>query len=59
MTSSESHITSSASEDFRTRCVNELGYFPIEFIKRVSPVEAEFKPAIASLFFDANDPLDP
>jgi len=59
VTSSESHITSSASEDFRTRCVNELGYFPIEFIKRVSPVEAEFKPAIASLFFDANDPLDP
>lgn len=59
VTSSESHITSSSSEEFRTRCVNELGYFPIEFIKRISPVEAEFKPSIASLFFDANDPLDP
>ena len=59
VTSSESHINSSASEDFRTRCVNELGYFPIEFIKRISPVAAEFKPAIASLFFDATDPLDP
>ena len=59
VTSSESHITSSASQDFRTRCVNELGYFPIEFIKRITPVAAEFKPAIASLFFDANDPLDP
>ena len=59
VTSSESHITSSTSEEFRTRCLNELGYFPMEFIKRISPVEAEFKPSIASLFFDANDPLDP
>jgi DUF218 domain len=59
VTSSESHITSSAGEEFRTRCVNELGYFPMDFIKRVSPVEAEFKPSVMSLFFDANDPLDP
>ncbi len=59
VTSSESHITSSASEEFRTRCVNELGYFPVDFIKRVSPVEAEFKPSVMSLFFDASDPLDP
>jgi DUF218 domain-containing protein len=59
VTSSESHIASSSSDEFRTRCINELGYFPIEFIKRISPVEAEFKPSIASLFFDANDPLDP
>lgn len=59
VTSSDSHIASSASDEFRVRCVNELGYFPMEFIKRISPVEAEFKPANASLFFDANDPLDP
>ena len=59
VTSSESHIASTTSEEFRTRCQNELGYFPVEFIKRISPVEAEFKPSIASLFFDANDPLDP
>jgi hypothetical protein len=59
VTSSESHITSSTADEFRTRCLNELGYFPMEFIKRISPVEAEFKPSIASLFFDANDPLDP
>jgi hypothetical protein len=59
VTSSDSHIASSASEEFRVRCVNELGYFPMEFIKQISPVEAEFKPAVASLFFDANDPLDP
>jgi len=59
VTSSESHIASSTSEDFRTRCQNELGYFPMEFIKRISPVEAEFKPSVTSLFFDANDPLDP
>ena len=59
VTSSESHITSSISDDFRTRCLTELGYFPVEFIKRLSPVAAEFKPSIASLFFDAGDPLDP
>jgi hypothetical protein len=59
VTSSESHITSSTSEEFRTRCLHELGYFPMEFIKRVSPVAAEFKPSVVSLFFDANDPLDP
>ena len=59
VTSSESHIASTTSEEFRIRCLNELGYFPVEFIKRISPVEAEFKPSIASLFFDANDPLDP
>jgi hypothetical protein len=59
VTSSEDHIASSASDEFRTRNLNELGYFPVEFIKRITPVEAEFKPSIASLFFDANDPLDP
>ncbi len=59
VTSSESHITSSIADEFRTRCINELGYFPMEFIKRVSPVEAEFKPSVMSLFFDATDPLDP
>ena len=59
VTSSEDHITSSTSEEFRLRNLNELGYFPMEFIKRISPVAAEFKPSVASLFFDANDPLDP
>jgi len=59
VTSSEDHITSCVSDEFRTRNLNELGYFPVEFIKRISPTEAEFKPSVASLFFDANDPLDP
>ena len=59
VTSSEDHIASSIREEFRTRNLNELGYFPVEFIKRISPVAAEFKPSVASLFFDANDPLDP
>jgi hypothetical protein len=59
VTSSEDHIAYSTSEEFRTRCLKELGYFPMEFITRVSPVEAEFKPSLASLFFDPNDPLDP
>lgn len=59
VTSSEDHIASSTSEQFRLRNLNELGYFPVEFIKRISPVAAEFRPSIESLFFDANDPLDP
>jgi hypothetical protein len=59
VTSSESHITNTTSEEFRRRCLTELGYFPVQFIRRVSPVAAEFKPSAASLFFDANDPLDP
>jgi DUF218 domain-containing protein len=59
VTSSEDHITSSVNDEFRTRNLTELGYVPFEFIKRTSPIEAEFKPSVASLFFDANDPLDP
>ena len=59
VTSSEDHIAIVTKEGFRIRCSSELGYFPMEFITRVSPVAAEFKPSVASLFFDANDPLDP
>ena len=59
VTSSEDHITYTAKEDFRSRCLKELGYFPLEWITQVSPIAAEFKPSVASLFFDANDPLDP
>ena len=59
VTSSEDHIASVTRDEFRTRNLNELRYFPVQFITRISPVEAEFKPSITSLFFDANDPLDP
>ena len=59
VTSSEDHIAIVTREGFRIRCGTELGYFPLEFITRVSPITAEFKPSVASLFFDANDPLDP
>jgi hypothetical protein len=59
VTSSEDHIAITTKEGFRIRCATELGYFPMEFITRISPVAAEFKPSVASLFFDANDPLDP
>lgn len=59
VTSSEDHITYTTKEDFRTRCLKELGYFPLEWITRASPISAEFKPSVASLFFDAKDPLDP
>lgn len=59
VTSSADHISYTAKEDFRNRCLKELGYFPLEWITQLSPIAAEFKPSVASLFFDANDPLDP
>lgn len=59
VTSSADHIEITTKEGFRIRCSTELGYFPMESITRVSPIAAEFKPAVASLFFDAKDPLDP
>lgn len=59
VTSSEDHITYTASEAFRTRNLKELGYFPAEFVTQIAPGVAEFKPSVMSLFFDANDPLDP
>ena len=59
VTSSEDHIAIVTKDGFRIRCSTELGYFPMEFITRVSPFAAEFKPSVASLFFDVNDPLDP
>ncbi|HEY5883915.1 MAG TPA: YdcF family protein [Pyrinomonadaceae bacterium] len=59
VTSSEDHIGVVTKDGFRIRCTTELGYFPIESISRISPFTAEFKPSVASLFFDANDPLDP
>ncbi len=59
VTSSEDHIAITTKDSFRIRCSTELGYFPMEFITRISPIAAEFKPSVASLFFDANDPLDP
>jgi len=59
VTSSEDHIGIITRDGFRIRCTTELGYFPMESISRISPVAAEFKPSVASLFFDANDPLDP
>jgi DUF218 domain-containing protein len=59
VTSTESHITYTASADFRNRCLKEFGYLPTEWINQIAPAEAEFTPAVDSLFFDANDPLDP
>jgi hypothetical protein len=59
VTSSEDHIAYTTREDFRSRCLKEFGYLPVEVITRISPLAAEFKPSVASLFFDANDPLDP
>lgn len=59
VTSSADHIAIVTKDGFRIRCTTELGYFPLESVTQISPAAAEFKPSVASLFFDANDPLDP
>ncbi len=50
VTSSEDHIGIITKDGFRIRCTTELGYFPMESITRVSPITAEFKLSVASLF---------
>jgi len=59
VTSSAGHVAYAADEVFRARSMNELGYSPVRSIRQLSPTEAEFTPSVASLFFDARDPLDP
>jgi hypothetical protein len=47
------------SDEFRGRCVKELGYSPYKSIRRTSPFDLEFLPLIDSLHIDSQDPLDP
>ena len=44
---------------FGKRCGEELGYLPYRALKRISPFDLEFLPALDSLQSDPNDPLDP
>jgi hypothetical protein len=44
---------------FTKRCADELGYQPHQGLKRTSPFDLEFRPAIESLQSDPSDLLDP
>jgi hypothetical protein len=44
---------------FKERCVKELGYMPITLGARVSGFDLVYRPVLASLQLDAQDPLDP
>ena len=57
--SDKAQIDYIASEMFRRRCNDELGYVPVNFGKRLSPNDLEALPVKESLFRDPADPLDP
>ena len=47
------------SNAFSERSKDELGYAPMDALKRLSATEVEATPSVKSLFRDASDPLDP
>jgi hypothetical protein len=46
-------------EPFAKRCDQELGYRPVQILRRLSRFDLEFTPRLDSLQIDAMDPLDP
>lgn len=48
-----------ASERFRLRCTEELGYVPFEPIQRLDFERLSFRPLAVSRHHDASDPMDP
>jgi hypothetical protein len=48
-----------ASEQFKVRNEEELGYQPVKIGKRISGTQLEATPLTVSLYRDAEDPLDP
>lgn len=48
-----------ASNQFATRCTNEIGAVPMELYNRTSDRDIEFSPIINVLHLDSSDPLDP
>lgn len=47
------------SDEFRDRCLRELGYQPGVLGQRLSRFDVEFTPGVQSLHADSRDPLDP
>ncbi len=54
-----SHMDYVMSPSFRSRCIKELGYFPLLNPNRLNPTDIEFYPVISALHIDPLDPLDP
>ena len=59
VTTSPSQSSYVTSDKFRSRCLTELKYLPIELLDRVSEYDVAFKANITSLHVDPSDPLDP
>ncbi len=54
-----SHMDYIMSPSFQSRCMKDLGYFPLLNPKRLNPTDIEFYPVIYALHIDPSDPLDP
>lgn len=59
ITASEDASQYIESRSFADRCATELGYRPVEIVRRASPFDLEARPNIISLHADPKDPLDP
>ncbi|WOE75197.1 YdcF family protein [Alterisphingorhabdus coralli] len=59
VSTSTGHSRYAQSEEFRRRCIEELGYVPREFVERISPYDYSFRINPLSTHRDARDPLDP
>jgi hypothetical protein len=59
VTTSQSQSAYIEGEIFKARNLEELGYQPMTFLRRVSTYDVAMRPAIISLYADPLDPLDP
>jgi hypothetical protein len=59
LTTTESQSDYVVSNQFSTRCQNELGHIPLTIFNRLSGRDIEFTPKIQVLHLDSSDPLDP
>lgn len=59
VTTSTQHSEYTTSSRFHDRCLEELGYLPVQLLGRLNNIDIEFLPKKISLQADANDPLDP
>lgn len=48
-----------AADNFKQRCINELGYMPVKLGDRLNDTRLEFTPLVVSMQINSSDPLDP
>lgn len=59
LTTAQSQSEYVVSNQFSTRCQNELGHIPLTIFNRLSERDIEFTAKIEVLHLDSSDPLDP